>query len=85
MEKFKKLGLGKEIVDAISELNFENPTGYTTTLTITTIPIGPADISTLYETIINFDNVAYYTAQVCWGIIDPIYPVSEIFYFLEIY
>lgn len=61
--------------------SFSQPTGYTTDLTITTIPVGPSDISNLYETI-DFSNVAYYTVQVCGGDeIEPLYPVSEIFYF----
>lgn len=59
---------------------FSEPTGYTSNLTITTILIGPADIASLYETI-DFTNVAYYTVQVCGGTIEPLYPVSEVFYF----
>lgn len=59
---------------------FVQPTGYTPSLTITTIPVGPADIATLYETI-DFTNIAYYSVQVCGGEIEPLYPVSEIFYF----
>lgn len=71
---------GNRIDYTFNRTSFQQPTGYTPSLTITTIPIGPADIASLYETI-DFTNIAYYTVQVCGGTIEPLYPVSEVFYF----
>lgn len=58
------------------------PTGTTTDLTITALPCGPADLTTLYETLY-LTNVAYYTVQMVYGNdgVEPQYPVSEVFYF----
>lgn len=59
------------------------PTGYTPNLTIVTIPVGPGDIANFYEEI-DFSTIKYYTVQVCSGgndMIEPLYPVSEVFYF----
>lgn len=64
-----------------NEFNIDNPTsGYTPTLKIYKFPCGPKDLYATYETI-DFTNVAYYTVQICGGVTEPVYPVSEVFYF----
>ena len=66
-------------------------TGYTDTLKMFALPCGPKDINTIFNGT-NFNNVAYYTVQLCYGqptFIDDLTrisagsvgPSSEIFYF----
>jgi hypothetical protein len=66
-------------------------TGYTDTLKMFALPCGPKDINTIFNGT-NFNNVAYYTVQLCYGqptFIDDftrisagsVGPSSEIFYF----
>jgi hypothetical protein len=72
--------------------NFRAPTGFTDTLDIWSIPVGPADIQTIQPggTPPNFSGVTYYTVQICGGYptdnairntTGPVVPVSEKFYF----
>ena len=72
-----------------SGTTYASPTGYTDTLKIFSIPCGPVDINNLYGDV-NFDNVAYYTVQLCYSYptnsalresSGPIGPISEVFYF----
>jgi hypothetical protein len=70
---------------------FRSPTGYTDTLDIWTLPVGPADIPNVYADNFGLTSaVAYYTVQICGGYptnnalrvsTGPVVPVSEMFYF----
>lgn len=76
------------------ELNFsgttyQSPTGYTDTLKVFALPVGPTDINNLFASI-DFTNVSYYRVQLFYGLptnnngrasAGPIGPVSEAFYF----
>lgn len=84
-----------KISEINQQLNFSgttyaSPTGYTDTLKIFSLPCGPIDINNLYGDIIDFDNVAYYTVQLCYSYptnstsresSGPVGPLSEVFYF----
>jgi hypothetical protein len=76
------------------QLNFANtkfasPTGYTDTLQVFSLPVGPVDIVNTYSSI-DWTNVAYYKAQIFYGYptnnelrtsVGPVGPLSEAFYF----
>ena len=76
------------------QLNFANtkyasPTGYTDTLQVFSLPLGPVDIVNTYSSI-DWTNVAYYKAQIFYGYptnselrssVGPVGPLSEAFYF----
>jgi hypothetical protein len=73
-----------------SGTTYASPTGYTDTLQPFALPCGPADIQNLFLTGQTFDNVAYYTVQLCYSYptnntarssIGPVGPLSEMFYF----
>jgi len=49
-----------------SGTTYQTPTGYTDTLKIFALPCGPVDIDNIFSNI-NFDNVAYYTAQIYYS------------------
>ena len=68
---------------------FASPTGYTDTLQVFALPVGPADIVNTYSAI-DWTNVAYYTAQIFYSYptnselrnsVGPVGPLSEAFYF----
>lgn len=70
--------------------NYRAPTGFTDTLDIWALPVGPAEIKNLGIVTPNWDNVAYYTVQICGGYPTDnalrttrtaVVPVSERFYF----
>ena len=63
--------------------SFEEPiTGPTDFLKVWSIPCGPVDIDNIYnETGLTWNNVAYYTATVCYGDTFALGPISETFYF----
>jgi hypothetical protein len=76
------------------QLNFANtkfasPTGFTDTLQVFSLPVGPVDIVNTYSSI-DWTNVAYYKAQIYYGYptnselrssVGPVGPLSEAFYF----
>jgi hypothetical protein len=76
------------------QLNFANtkyasPTGFTDTLQVFALPVGPVDIVNTYSSI-DWTNVAYYKAQIYYGYptnaelrnsVGPVGPLSEAFYF----
>jgi len=68
---------------------FASPTGYTDTLQVFALPVGPSDIVNTYSQV-NWTNVAYYTAQIFYSYptnselrssVGPVGPISEAFYF----
>jgi hypothetical protein len=68
---------------------FASPTGYTDTLQVFALPVGPADIVNMYSAV-DWTNVAYYTAQIYYSYptnselrssVGPVGPISEAFYF----
>lgn len=70
-----------------SGTTYQSPTGFTDNLRVFSLPCGPVDIQNIYSNV-NWDDVAYYTVQVCYGfptnvgeVVFPIGPASEIFYF----
>jgi hypothetical protein len=69
---------------------FASPTGFDDTLKRFALPCGPVDISNIYDSGVNFDDVAYYRVQLYCGLptwnvnrlsVGPIAPISEVFYF----
>jgi len=92
---FKFYDLNNNLITEFNqELNFSGttyatPTGYTDTLKIFALPCGPIDINNIFAEI-DFESVAYYTVQLCYGYptwtenrnaLGPQGPISEIFYF----
>jgi len=73
-----------------SGTTYESPTGYTDNLRVFALPVGPKDISNIFEQV-DWSTVAYYTVQICYGYptfrnntrqtFQAIGPSSEIFYF----
>ena len=72
-----------------SGTTYASPTGYTDTLRVFALPVGPADIVNTYSAI-DWTNVAYYKAQIYYSYptnselrasVGPVGPVSEAFYF----
>lgn len=73
--------------------NYVAPTGFTDTLSIWTLPCGPADLNNVWSFNINaapYNTWAYYTIQICGGYPTDnakrntnfvAYPISEKFYF----
>ena len=62
------------------------PSGYTETLQIYALPVGPIDIDMIFIDTLDWDAIAYYTVQLCYGgtdntAIPQIGPISEQFYF----
>jgi hypothetical protein len=76
------------------QLNFANtkyasPTGFTDTLQVFALPVGPEDIINTYSAV-DWTNVAYYKAQIFYSYptnselrssVGPVGPLSEAFYF----
>jgi len=69
---------------------YTSPFDYTDTLKRFALPCGPVDIKNLYYSGVNWNDVAYYRVQLCYGLptwntnrlaVGPIGPISEIFYF----
>jgi hypothetical protein len=74
----------------IAGTQYLSPTDFTDTLKRFALPCGPVDIQNLYYSGVNWNNVAYYRVQLCYGLptwntdrlaVGPIGPISEIFYF----
>ena len=74
----------------IAGTDYMSPTGYDDTLKRFSLPVGPVDIQNLYYSGVNWNDVAYYRVQICYGLptwntdrlsVGPIGPISEIFYF----
>lgn len=70
-----------------SGTSYASPTGFTDNLSIFSLPCGPKDIQNIFSNI-NWEDVAYYRVQVCYGygtnivnVPSAIGPTSEIFYF----
>lgn len=68
---------------------YESPTGFTDNLQVFSLPVGPRDISNIFEDV-DWSGVSYYTAQICYGYstqktnryeVGAIGPLSEVFYF----
>ena len=62
------------------------PTGYTETLQIYALPVGPMDIEMIFIDTLDWNDIAYYTVQLCYGgtdntAIGQMGPISEQFYF----
>ena len=69
---------------------YQSPTDYTDNLQIFALPCGPIDIHNIFNSGVNWDNVAYYRVQLFYSYptfdyrrqtIGPLGPVSEAFYF----
>ena len=69
---------------------YQSPSDFTDTLKRFALPCGPVDIKNLYYSGVNWNNIAYYRVQICYGLptwdtnrlaVGPIGPISEIFYF----
>ena len=80
---------GFEQVLNYSGTTYASPTGFTDNLRPFALPCGPSDIDKLFTTI-DWDTVAYYTVQLCYGLptnnasrstTGAIGPISEQFYF----
>ena len=81
----------KQLVTSGSTYNsFSSPTGYTDTLDVWSLPVGPSDVNNIFGLTIDWSTVAYYTVQICGGYptnnalrvaTGPVVPVSETFYF----
>jgi len=68
---------------------YSSPTGFTDTLQVFSLPVGPKDITNIFEEV-DWSGVSYYTAQICYGYptqktnryeVGAIGPTSEVFYF----
>jgi len=73
-----------------SGTTYASPTGYTDTLKPFALPCGPTDVTNIFTNSIDWNNVAYYTVQLCYSYptnstyrvdVGSIGPVSEMFYF----
>ncbi|CAB5214271.1 hypothetical protein UFOVP185_44 [uncultured Caudovirales phage] len=69
---------------------YASPTDNTDTLKRFALPCGPVDIGALFNTPVDFSQVAYYRVQLYYGLptyntnrltVGPIGPISEVFYF----
>jgi len=69
---------------------YASPTGFDDTLKRFSLPCGPIDISNIYDSGIDWTEIAYYRVQLYYGLptwnVDrlatgPIGPISEVFYF----
>jgi hypothetical protein len=72
-----------------SGTTYASPTGYTDTLKVFALPVGPADIVNTYSAV-DWTNVEYYKAQIYYSYptnselrasVGPVGPISEAFYF----
>lgn len=68
---------------------YESPIDFTSNLRIFALPVGPKDITNIFEEI-DWSSVGYYTVQICYGLptqnedrndVGSIGPSSEMFYF----
>ena len=73
-----------------SGTTYASPTGYTDTLQPFALPCGPTDVTNIFTNSIDWDNVAYYTVQLCYSYptnstyrvdVGSVGPLSEMFYF----
>jgi hypothetical protein len=72
-----------------SGTTYDSPTGFTDNISVFALPCGPVDINNIYLTGQTWNDVAYYTVQLCYsyptiGFANertPQGPTSEIFYF----
>jgi hypothetical protein len=74
----------------LSGTTYASPTGYTDTLKVFALPVGPSDINNVINATQTWDDIAYYTVQLCYAYptnsasrvsVGAVGPASEMFYF----